>query len=214
MKAFVITILDNKKSQAAADKCIASAKRFHIAVEKFKAITPADDPEKIAASIGLRTNMFKDVYSRYLNSLSAFLSHYHLWKHCIELNEPIIIFEHDAFVVDELPIYKPFDKLMSIGKPSYGKFNNGEILGVNKLFSKQYLPGAHAYMLKPEGAKEIVDCAPAWARPTDVYLNNEYFPWIQEYFPWPVEVKDTFTTIQGMNGCIAKHSYNEAYEII
>jgi hypothetical protein len=42
----------------------------------------------------------------------------------------------------------------------------------------------------------------------------DIFPWLEEYYPWPVEVKDSFTTIQKTEGCLAKHGYNETYEII
>lgn len=214
MRSFVITIIDNEKSVKVADRCIRSAYNFGLKVEKFKAITPADDPEIIFNTLGLPTRLFRDQYSRYLNVLSCFLSHYHLWLKCVELEQPIIIFEHDAVVVDEIPVNKPFDKLLSLGKPSYGNFKIAPKLGVNNLFSKRYLPGAHAYMLKPFGAKILITAAATMARPADVFLNSETFPWIQEYYPWPVEVRDTFTTVQSTGGVFAKHSYNENYEII
>jgi len=214
MKAFVITIINNKKSVTVAERCIRSAANFGLPVEKFNAITPEQEPEMIASMLKIPTHLFKDEYSRYLNVLSCFLSHYHLWLKCLELEQPIIIFEHDAVVVDSIPVNKPFSHLMSIGKPSYGKFNTGLTLGVNKLFSKRYLPGAHAYMLKPSGAYALTKAALSVARPTDVFLNSDTFPWIEEYYPWPVEVRDTFTTIQSVNGIMAKHSYNEKYEII
>jgi hypothetical protein len=69
-------------------------------------------------------------------------------------------------------------------------------------------------MLKPDGAKLLVNQAKIMARPTDVYINIQTFPWIQEYYPWPVEARDSFTTIQKEEGCLAKHSYGETYEII
>ena len=52
------------------------------------------------------------------------------------------------------------------------------------------------------------------ARPTDVYLNIDTFPFLQEYYPWPVEARDSFTTIQSEMGCKAKHNFNEKYEIV
>jgi hypothetical protein len=52
------------------------------------------------------------------------------------------------------------------------------------------------------------------ARPTDVFLNADTFPFLQELYPWPVIAKDTFTTIQKSEGCQAKHNFNANYEII
>jgi GR25 family glycosyltransferase involved in LPS biosynthesis len=80
--------------------------------------------------------------------------------------------------------------------------------------SKRYFPGAHAYQVNPTGAQKLIDQARVYARPTDVFLNIDTFPWLQEYYPWPVEARDTFTTIQKTEGCLAKHNYNDSYKII
>lgn len=215
MKAFVITILENEKSQKVADRCIASAKKFGVDVEKHAAMTPKRGAVSIAYKKEVPLNGFKERFSRFENCLSAFLSHLSLWEKCVELNQPIIIFEHDAVVVNTLPLNVSFESLMSIGEPSYGQYGIGGTIGVNKLFSKPYLPGAHAYMLKPSGARELIRVSKTGrARPTDVFINSAYFPWIQEYYPWPVIARDTFTTIQNEEGCFAKHNYNSVYEIL
>lgn len=215
MKAFVITIFENEKSQKAADRCISSAKKFDIAVEKHQAMTPQRGAVSTAHKKEIPLNGFKEKYSRFENCLAAFLSHLSLWEKCLELNEPIIIFEHDAVIVNDIPVNVMFNNLMSLGEPSYGHYHTGTTIGVNQLFSKSYLPGAHAYMLKPAGARELIRVSKTGrARPTDVFINTSYFPWIQEYYPWPVVAKDTFTTIQNEEGCIAKHNYNSIYEIV
>ena len=87
------------------------------------------------------------------------------------------------------------------------------IMGWNGLVSKRYFPGAHAYMITPEGAKKLIEQAQKEALPTDVFLHIETFPWLQEYYPWPAEARDTFTTIQNKRGCTAKHNYKDGYEI-
>lgn len=215
MKAFVITILDNPLSVQVADRCITSCKKFNIDIEKFSAVTPkTHDPEKYAESLDIPTNGFKEIYSRYENCLSAFLSHYLLWEKCVNLNETFLILEHDAVIVNNIPIFKQFKHVMNIGKPSYGKAQTPMKLGVNPLTSKKYFPGAHAYMLKPAGAKLLIDKAKIHAKPTDVFLNLNLFPTLEEYYPWPVEAKDSFTTIQNKNGCAAKHNYDKTYKII
>jgi GR25 family glycosyltransferase involved in LPS biosynthesis len=214
MKTYVITITDNEFSKSAADRCVASAKNFGIECEYFEAITPKHDPEAIAKKKNIPTHAFNNVYSRYLNCLSAFLSHYSLWERSFKTSSEILILEHDAVFVDKIPDVS-FDRLISIGKPSYGKFNTGKFLGVNPLFSKPYLPGAHAYIIKPSGAAELIIKSKSDSGPTDVFLNLNNFPWLQEYYPWPVEVRDSFTTIQKEQGCIAKHTYDkEKYFIV
>ena len=147
MRAFVITIKDNPQSVEMSDRCIKSFKRYNDdSIEAFDAITPEKDTVfSLAHKKGIPVKNFLEKYSRYENCVSAFLSHYSLWEKCIELNEPIIIFEHDAVVKAPIP-KMPFNGLVNIGKPSYGKYLMPR-LGLGKLVSKQYLPGAHAYAI-------------------------------------------------------------------
>jgi len=213
MKAFVITILDNDKSVKAADRCISSAKKFNIDVEKFKAITPADDPVDIAEKKKISLKLFKEPYSRFYNCVSAFLSHYTLWEQCLKDNERYIIFEHDAVVTNNINVSANIKGCVNLGKPSYGGYRNPGILGIGPLKSKAYFPGAHAYMLDPFAARFLTERARLIARPTDLFLNLESFPFLEEMYPWPVEAKDSFSTIQKQLGCLSKHNYGEEYVV-
>jgi GR25 family glycosyltransferase involved in LPS biosynthesis len=214
MKAYVITIDDLNKSVKAAQRCINSAAKYNLHVENFSAITPINTNvySKLSEE-GIQGSKFSEEYSRLTHCTAAFLSHFSLWKACAEDDCEYTIFEHDAMVFNEIPNMK-FDKVISLGKPSYGKYNIPMLIGVNPLTSKKYFPGAHAYRLKPEGARLLIEQARKEAKPTDIFLNKETFPFLQEYYPWPVEVRDTFTTIQNVAGCWAKHGFNNNYEIL
>lgn len=213
MKAFVITIKDNPKSVEVAKRCIKSGSVNGLSIEMFDAITPNDEPLELLERKGIAPNSFDEKYSRNLNCISAFLSHYSLWEKCVEDNQTYVIFEHDAVMIDRIPS-TTFRYAMNIGAPSYGKFVQPRHLGVGPLTTKKYFPGAHAYMVTPAGAKLLVENAPMYARPTDVYLNLQTFPWLQEWYPFVAEARDTFTTIQVEEGCLAKHNWKEGYEII
>jgi len=212
MRAFVIYV-PIEESEKAAARCIRSAANFQIHAELFRGVTPADHPIQLAEELGLPLNNFQEKYSRYENCVSAFLSHRRLWEFSAQNNEEVLIFEHDAVVTDPIPDV-PYRGVLSYGHPSYGKWVTPSTLGVNKLVSKQYLPGAHAYRVKPEAAKVLLETAKTHAGPTDLYLRNELFDFIEEYYPWPVVVRETFSTIQNENGCQAKHGYNEEYRLL
>ena len=215
MKAYVITIEHLKQSVECADRCIASGAKYGLHIEKHKATTPRDNPNEIFNKLAITTRHFStDIGSRPENVLSAFLSHYSLWLKCIALNETIAIFEHDAVILNNIPVNITFKGCMNIGAPSYGAFKQPMSLGKIDLTSKNYFPGAHAYMLNPSGAKRLVDHASVYARPTDIYLQNTIFPWLEEYYPWPVIAKDTFSTIQNQTGSTAKHNYGLHYEYL
>lgn len=214
MKNFVITIMDNPRSVEVAERCIKSGERHGITIEKFPAVTPAQPIDIIAKQNNIPVGRFEEIYSRRDNCLAAFLSHFHLWKYSYEKNEEIRIFEHDAVVMADLPEFLNYKGVINLGHPSYGKFNYPNKLGVNPLVSKQYFPGAHAYQIKPSGALKLIQQAKINAGPTDVFLHNQNFDFLEEYYPWPVLAKDVFTTIQVEQGCLAKHNYGFAYEII
>lgn len=202
MKSYVITIMDEPKSVESAERCIASCPGTRM----FPAITPKDNPDKIFEQEKLITRYFVDQWSFRENCMSAFLSHYFLWKKCFEENEEYQIFEHDAVVVNNLPDVIRYDKCINLGKPSYGQWHYPASLGVNPLTSKEYFPGAHAYRIKPSAAAAFIKKAKFLAGPTDVFLRTYYFPWLQEFYPWPAEARDSFSTIQREKGCELKHS--------
>ena len=212
-QAYVITIMDNERSVAAAKRCIESANKYNIECHHFPAVTPKDNIHQKFKDDGINPSRFDEQYSRLENCMSAFFSHYSLWKKCVELNHEITVFEHDAVVVDRIPDFINYRGCINLGKPSYGKFKTPKKMGVNTLTSKAYFPGAHAYRITVSGAKALIKHAKENAEPTDVFLRLENFPWLEEYYPWPVECKDSFSTIQHTKGCLAKHSYNKDYVI-
>lgn len=212
-KYYVITIDNNPHSMEAARRCIDSAKKLNIKVEFFWAITPDNtDLDTFFDTENIPTHHFQEKYSRYDNCRAAFASHYSLWKQCYSQNlHDYIILEHDAIFINKpLPTSS---HIVNLGKPSYGNYKTSSQLGEQPLFSKNYLPGAHAYKITPSGAQSLIERSRFDAGPTDIFIHNQRFN-ISELYPWPIECKDWFTTIQNTTGCAAKHNYDEKYEIV
>lgn len=214
MKNYVITIKDSQRSMMAAQDCIASGAKFGITIEHFWAITPMLDTSQLVIEKRIPLDGFNEVYSRKDRAVCAFLSHYSLWEMCSKLKEEVTIFEHDAIVVDFIPEFINYKGCINLGAPSYGKAKIPTTLGVNKLTSKRYFPGAHAYRIKPGAAELLINESIFSAAPTDIYLHIDRFPFLEELYPWPVVARDSFTTIQNEAGCKAKHRYDREYDII
>jgi len=214
MKAFVITIMENEQSVASAERCIKSANKHGLTVEKHKAFTPKDNPFLLLHKKGIQPSFFSEVYSRHENCAAAFLSHHSLWEKAVRNNENIIVFEHDALIIGKVPTDEIFQGVMTFSKPSYGKFNTPLKIGIDGLVQKPYFGGAHGYIVNPWGAKQLITKAKTHGRPTDVFMNLKTFPWLEEYYPWACMAADGFTTIQKSEGCQAKHNYKDGYGII
>jgi GR25 family glycosyltransferase involved in LPS biosynthesis len=215
MKGYVITITGLKESVDGANHLIDSGKKFGFSdIEIFDAITPKkDNPKEIFKKEKLNPSEFlSNTYSRLQPLMCCFLSHYFLWKKCIELNETIAIFEHDAVFVRNFDMNFSQNIILgcSIGKPSFGNFKTSTKKGIQSLFSKQFFPGAHSYIVTPKGAKTFIEFARKHRpKPTDVFLNKKDFSQLQEYHPWITEVQESFSTVQEEKGCIAKHAYKQ-----
>lgn len=216
MKGYVITIDSLPQSVQAAERCIKSAARNGTEVEMFAASTPADNPQEYLQERGVPTEGFREVYSRFDNCVAAFTSHYRLWEKAYNEKETLLVLEHDAYFVDQIPNVT-FTDILSFGHPSYGRWQTPPNLGKNTLVSKQYLPGAHAYAVTPQGAGKLLETAKVCAGPTDIFISNQNFDCVEEYYPWPVEAKDSFSTIQSDRGIAAKHQYQklgDRYELL
>ena len=218
MNAYVICIESNKHSVEAADRCIESGKKFGYEIKKHPAYCPADDPHKIFKEENLPISefMIDKRFSRLEPCMCGFLSHRSLWKKSLQENKQILILEHDDIFTNKIPLSIPFTGLISFGKPSYGNYIRAKKPGVYKLFSKPggYLPGAHAYVVSPKGAKTLIERAQVKPGPTDLFLNKKDFPFISEYYPWPIMADDKVSTIQHDEGCKAKHNYKKGIDIV
>lgn len=216
-EAYVITIPELARSVKAAERCIKSAAVYNLEVQKFAAITPKDDPNGQFKLRSIPTTYFEEVYSRRINCMAAFLSHFSLWEKCVLSGKNTVIFEHDAIVTGDVPVKAKFDHFMTFSKPSYGEYNTPTTLGVNPLTQKRYFGGAHGYIVSPTGAWVLIEAAQRFARPTDIFLNRENFPSIQEYYPWVCEARDSFSTIQNVAGIQMKHglkNHGNNYELL
>jgi glycosyl transferase family 25 len=224
MQAFVITLTQIPESAAASNLAIASATKFGLKAQVFDAITRDKAPIALKKD-NLECRSESNNHGDFLAVMGCFMSHFTLWKKCIELNEPIIILEHDAIVYSEIPLDLLTGTICTnIGKPSYGRKKKPKLNLLNKvknrifgqrviqtLFSKKCIPGNHGYYLEPAGAKLLVEgahklkfCA------ADLFMNKQDFPFIKEIYPWAVTVETNFSTIQHDVGITRQHSFENS----
>jgi len=210
-ESYIITINTNNESLLAAKRCISTGKKYGVHINFFSAYTPIHNPFKLLKDKGVNTGGFRDIENHSHGDAAAgcFLSHFTLWEKCIELNKPIIIFEHDAVITDKIPSYildgTGFDKLVNLGVPGHDAYKIPEFTGVGLLYSSwPQFKGTHAYAIKPAGATAVINQARKTTTAADMFLNSNTFPFLEELYPWPVSVEPRFTTIQrgtGLSGC-------------
>ena len=203
MKAFCITIKGHTESEALSRNCLKTATEVGGIndITIFDASTPKDKPFEVFESMNLSVSdkMRENPDKRSVEAQAGcFLSHYRLWQKTVELNETILILEHDSVFVSRIPDIE-FKYLVNFGKPFYGmkRYRQPPHEGLQP-FRHAHLNGTHGYALTPAGAQrclEDIERRGVWAA-VDVALSGR---WIQEYYPWPIEAHSHFSTIQYNN---------------
>jgi GR25 family glycosyltransferase involved in LPS biosynthesis len=111
--------------------------------------------------------------------IGCFYSHYNLWSKCVELNEPIMIFEDDVkFYREYKPVHFNGVLILSLGKSSFlgepGKTYLENPTGIPtalpwKNFS---MPGASGYAITPDAALGLIKFYRPYWYPADNAINQ------------------------------------------
>lgn len=135
--------------------------------------------------------------NRFLSKRSIFANGYSLWEKCIELNENIVILEHDSICIRKwdfpdiddiliLNIQSAFNQklLKEFVKKNKKKFPHIQ-KGINRYSSpfiyhrknvyhgSFIMPGAAAYAISPKGAKKLIDSAEKYGwEQNDHFINT------------------------------------------
>ena len=191
--AYIITMRGQQVSEILAQECYDSAKKFNIIPEFFTA-TYGDQIEVEWVEHNLKD--FKSAQTvRKINSGMAgcLISHLKLWKKCIEIQKPILILEHDAIIIREIPtsILNKFNDVCNLDWLSRRTTNYDNDVKVDRgtqvnlymksrpklsgfeLYNKSHIKGAHGYIVKPKGAQKLVDFVWAvGALAPDIIINS------------------------------------------
>jgi GR25 family glycosyltransferase involved in LPS biosynthesis len=162
MKNFVICLSKIETSLATALKLKSQLDNFGENTELFEgtygtdAVQMMEDEGRTIHPVGIKgPTASVDENDRSILKMQSpgvkgcFYSHYRLWKKCVELNEPIIILEHDAIITapwSEIFLKDSLIKLHHRFKTMRYDEDSGE-------WSKS----AHAYCLSPDHATKLIE---------------------------------------------------------
>jgi len=175
MKAFIINLSKIESSSSTAIEVKKSLDQFGITAELFEGSYGNETKELFEAQgrtcypWGVKgpnrpySEEEKQGIAETAGILGCFYSHYRLWEKCIELNEPIMIFEDDVlFTRTYLPVEFKDVLILVLGNPQksekYLPLLNDP---VGEPRAEEYyqasLPGTPGYAIKPHAAKKLVD---------------------------------------------------------
>lgn len=110
--------------------------------------------------------------------MGCFDSHYRLWQKCIELNEPILIFEDDVELIRSyIPV--EWDDVLSVAFSHAKKMIKYQDYLINPEgtphaadYGQSSMPGNGGYAIKPHAAKVLVDEYKNTYLPADNAINQ------------------------------------------
>ena len=187
MKAYVITLFNDKYSVESATKTLETARKMNpdLDIEMVRAVTPKDIGDYAYTypvegetssyeGMSLVGYKAKDVNKK----IACSLSHLHLWKLCVKNNTPIMILEHDAifhrkFTLNKIEKNIEDGDVVMINDPR-GATRRGQIYH-NNIVKWSYglrvvegvntpdennpdgLAGNSAYIITPKAAKKAIE---------------------------------------------------------
>jgi glycosyl transferase family 25 len=193
MKSFIITLSKIEASLNTATNLKQQLENFGMKAELFEgtygwdAVKMMEDEGRTLHPIGIKGES-KDAWSDEKQKAKVsvpgvkgcFYSHYRLWKKCVELNEPIIIFEDD--IVLQRP-YIPIDwkdvLIVALGHPTKSLrympyLDSPEGKPAPAVYKQTSMPGCCGYALKPHAARKLVETYSNTYLPADNAVNVHY----------------------------------------
>jgi len=157
--AYIIRIKGHDKSERLAQRCAESCARVAMPYEFFDAVdgtsgTLQNVPDQQVIRLLKQVNKTLTP-----TEVSCLLSHFLLWAKCVELDQPIVILEHDAVMVQPYSAHNLFNVISYLGCneqatgwplqlpiPPHGQMNE----------NYRFLLRTHAYALDPMIARRLV----------------------------------------------------------
>jgi GR25 family glycosyltransferase involved in LPS biosynthesis len=182
MKSFIIRLKNNAISEKYATQCVQQAKQFGIDVDYFDAVNGLEYQRHLDLLKIFPKYKFKKGRA---GVFGCFLSHYYLWKKCVESSQPLLILEHDGYFVQPLPanVLNMFTDILKLdGLDPFSKqyntlltqqqnlditvqkYHNNQAKTLDpqskwhaKIQTGNYMRGAYGYIIKPGAAKKLIN---------------------------------------------------------
>lgn len=160
--AYIITVKENSVSEKMSQRCQQSCDMVgmkHTVWDAFDGTSGTiQTPQHLINKDYMR--WFKQVdHELSVTEVACALSHVSLWCHCIELDKPIVILEHDVIMLQKLEYHPYYNSILYLGNIEQYK-KNWPILSTPTHASHgnnyHFICRAHAYAIDPQVAKNMV----------------------------------------------------------
>jgi hypothetical protein len=163
--SYIIYLPNNEISFTLAQRCLASCQNQHHSAQLYEGFdgtsTELKVPYHLQNQSWYKWLKITDHYQT-LGEVACSLSHISLWVKCMELDRPIVVFEHDAILVKPYKIHQIYNGIVYLGgKEELTNPRDKSILlpwfsSINKNWN--FINRAHAYSIDPAAARKLFSC--------------------------------------------------------
>jgi len=208
VKAFIIYLRELQSTIDSALECKRTARQHGLDAWMLEGFTPSRADQFIKEN-NLKPylpgpKLFKIKWQKG-GVRGCMISHYHAWKKCIELDQPIVVLEHDSRVCSDTYLQE-FQDVLHLDAhrfeqdPNQGKPATVEdFVHVRK--GENQLKGTYGYVIKPHAAKRLIQGAHEdGLTASDMFVKDKYVR-IQVAKPRAVYVasQDSLTSDRSFN---------------
>jgi hypothetical protein len=160
-KAYIIRLKGHAESERLAERCAQSCQQTEMPYQFFDAIDGTSGSLKVPESLQncqpLRWLKAMD-HELSITEIACALSHFALWVHCLDIDRPIVILEHDAVMVKAFRDFQAYNQIVYLGGAEQTR--GWPVLSIppHATLNKNYhfICRAHAYAIDPAMAKNLV----------------------------------------------------------
>lgn len=203
VKAYIITLKNNQTSERLSARCRESCIKSEQPFELWQAFDGTSgkimypDHAKDQDHYTFLKQMNDHLT---VTEVATILSHYSLWAHCVKIDLPIVILEHDAIMVQKYIWHDGWNQINYLG--NYSQLETGwPSFPPHSAATKNYkfICRAHAYAIDPAVARQLVSHVIRFglSAPADMLIRADIFPLVQTGF-YAFDAPEE-TTITGRN---------------
>jgi hypothetical protein len=187
---YIIRLSNNTISRNLSDRCLDSCVSVHQPAQFWEGFdgtsgTHVTSPEHLKHKDHFNWVKVHDNKIT-MSQLGCVLSHFSLWCHCLTIDKPIIILEHDAIMLKPLLRFEFYNMIQFLGSVEQMRGAPQYIIPPHGTAYEQrlrFISRAHAYAIDPQVAKNMITRFiqnGIFATTTaDVFLRADIFPIIQ-----------------------------------
>ena len=188
--AYIITVKGNQVSEQLSKRCQQSCEQVGQPYTVWDAFDGTNGKEIYYPDHLKNQDQFK--WLKQMNDrltigeIAAILSHFSLWCHCVTIDEPIVVLEHDAIMVKKYGCHDGWNQIQYLGNLEQYQKQMWPSFPPHSAATKnwRFICRAHAYAIDPAIARQLISHLIKFglSAPADMLIRVDLFPIVQTGF--------------------------------